>query len=217
VEARMNTALRSDAPIVLQHVSWTTYESLLNDYSDQSGTRLTYDRGLLEIMSPLKLHEQTHYILSEIVSALAFAWDIDHIGLESTTFKREDLERGFEPDACFYLRDVARIAPLPQINLTAGDPPPDLVIEVDFTSPSLDKMPLFAAVGIPEVWRWSNGVTRFFTLVEAAYQEREMSEVLAPLTTELVNQWVIQRTTTPRTRRWTEAIHLWAAQNPQPS
>jgi Uma2 family endonuclease len=211
----MNTPLHSDAPILLKHISWATYESLLNDYADQSGTRLTYDRGLLEIMSPLKLHEQTHYVLSEIVSALAFAWDIDHIGLESTTFKREDLERGFEPDACFYLRDVARIAPLPQINLTAGDPPPDLVIEVDFTSPSLDKMPLFAAVGVPEVWRWSNGAVRFFTLSAENYQERQMSEVLAPLTVEIVNQWVTQRTTT-RSRRWTEAIHQWAEQNPPP-
>jgi Uma2 family endonuclease len=202
-----------ERPILLRGISWKTYESLLDDYAERGAPRLTYDHGVLEIVSPLKLHEQTHVILAEIVSALTYAWDLDSLNLASTTFKREDLERGFEPDSCFYLRSAARVSSLTQINLSAGDPPPDLVIEVDVTSPSLDKMPIFAAIGVPEVWRWSAGEVRFFVLTEGAYQERHTSEVLAPLTVERVNDWLTQRTAM-RVRQWTQDIHRWAEINP---
>jgi len=35
----------------------------------------------------------------------------------------------------------------------AVDPPPDLVIEIDIPSPSFSKLPIYADMGVPDVWR----------------------------------------------------------------
>ena len=91
---------------VLRNVSWKTYEHLLADFADRRSPRFTYDRGTLEIMSPLPQHETLSHNLAMLVEIAAEARDQDVLGLGSTTFKREDLERGFEPDACFYTQNA---------------------------------------------------------------------------------------------------------------
>jgi Uma2 family endonuclease len=213
IASLQETTNRTASATLLHGVSWRTYESLLKDYVNRSTPRLTYDRGILEIMSPLKLHEQHNRTLADIVTALAAAWDKDALSLGSTTFKREDLERGFEPDTCFYLENAAAIAALPQIDLGSGDPPPDLIIEVDLTSPSIDRMPIFASVGVPEVWRWAEGTVRIFVLMDGVYEEQTESRVLAPLSVEIVNRFLTQRAAM-RLSAWMEAIEQWADQNP---
>ncbi|KAF0188449.1 MAG: hypothetical protein FD167_6206, partial [bacterium] len=136
--------------IVLYNISWTTYESLLRDLSSQSAPHLTYDQGILEIMSPLPPHERINRITALIVEVLAEELNIDVDSLGSTTFKREDLERGFEPDSCFYIKNESAIAGKDEIDLNI-DPPPDLIFEVDITSPSIAKLPIYAHLGVPEV------------------------------------------------------------------
>jgi Uma2 family endonuclease len=110
-------------------VSWTTYEQLLADLASQSSTRLTYDRGILEIMSPLPEHEEGNRTIALLVEVLAEAMGIDVRNFGSTTFRREDLARGFEPDSCFYIQHEADISGKSAIDLTA-DPPPDLVVVI---------------------------------------------------------------------------------------
>jgi Uma2 family endonuclease len=138
---------------ILHDVSWETYESLLADHLDRSAPRFTYDQGVLEIMSPSSEHEEISDLIKQMVYTLAGEMNLDIRGFGSTTFRREDIKRGFEPDACFYIQSVDRIKGVTKLDL-ATQPPPDLVVEIDITHPSLDKFPIYAQVGVPEVWRY---------------------------------------------------------------
>src|SRR6185503_6502189 len=95
--------------IMLRNVSWETYERLLADHLDSSSPRFTYYRGALEIMSPSSEHEELNRAIARMVEIIIEEMDIDARNLGSTTFKREDLERGFEPDSCFYIQNAELI------------------------------------------------------------------------------------------------------------
>src|SRR5882724_6107193 len=136
--------------VILNGVSWNTYEQLLTDLENQNAPRLTYDRGLLEITRPSGEHERYNRAVALLVEVLAEELNIDVDNLGSTTFRREDIERGLEPDSCFYIQNVDKVRGKARIDLTT-DPSPDLVIEIDITSGSLDKFPIYAQVGVPEI------------------------------------------------------------------
>ncbi len=180
---------------VLHHVSWETYQSLLSDYEHQASPRFTFTQGALEIMSPLPKHERLKESLSLMISALAEALEIDHEGFGSTTYKREDIRRGFEPDASFYIENLPAVSGKEKLDFTV-DPPPDLVIEIDLTHSSIDKLSIFAAFGVPEVWRHDGSELRILVLENDTYQEREASKVLSPrITRELVMRLLAMRNT----------------------
>ena len=184
--------------VIVHFVSWTTYEHLLADLSNQSSTRLTYDRGMLEIMCPLPEHEEGNRTIALLVEVLAEEMRIDVRNFGSTTFRRADLARGFEPDSCFYIQHEADISGKSTIDLTV-DPPPDLVIEVDITSGSLDKFPIYAQVGVPEVWRYDGQRLRISTLTAERYVEVETSLALPLLTGQRLSETLAQSKTLKRT------------------
>lgn len=180
---------------VLRHVSWETYQSLLCDYEHQSSPRLTYTQGALEIMSPLPKHERLKESLSLMISALAEALEIDHEGFGSTTYKREDIRRGFEPDASFYIENLHAVSGKEKLDFTI-DPPPDLIIEIDLTHSSIDKLGIFAEFGVPEVWRHDGSELKILVLENGTYHEREASIVLSQrITRELVMRLLAMRNT----------------------
>lgn len=136
--------------VILRGVGWETYESLLADHKDRSAPRFAYDCGELEIVSPSPEHEKLNRGLALLMEVVAEEFGGDVYALGSTTLRREDLERGFEPDSCFYIQNEERIRSKDRIDLEV-DPPPDLVIEIDITSPSLDKNSIYARRGVPEI------------------------------------------------------------------
>jgi Uma2 family endonuclease len=160
--------------VLLYNVSWDTYERLLMDLNDSAAPRLTYDRGTLEIMSPSSEHERYNRTIALIVEELAVEMNLDFDSLGSTTFRREDLDRGFEPDSCFYIQNVTGIRTKKRIDL-AVDPPPDLIIEIDITSTSLDRFSIFAEVGVVEVWRFDGNRLTIHELKSGSYEERDTS------------------------------------------
>lgn len=103
---------------------------------------------------------------------MALGVDVESFG--STTFKRDDLERGFEPDSCFYITNAARMLGKSTIDL-AKDPPPELVIEIDITSASIRKLPIYAQVGVSEVWRYDGAKLFMFKLADGEYVNIEQS------------------------------------------
>ncbi len=166
--------------VVLRSVTWETYEGLLAENLECSSPRFTYDRGVLEIMSPSAEHEWYNRLLSDLVKLLARELRIDILDLGSTTFKREDAERGFEPDSCFYVSGARRVRGKERIDL-AVDPPPDIVVQVVVTHPSLSKFPICAAFGVPEIWSYDGSRLSMYRLTRSDYAKTLSSDALPGL------------------------------------
>lgn len=167
--------------VLLRNVSWETYERLLAESIDSVGTRFTYDEGELEIMVVSIAHENPNRTLAMLVEIVAEETDRDLHRAGSTTFKRKDLAKGFEPDSCFYIGHAEQARGREELDLVT-DPPPDLVIEVDITRSSLNRFPIFAALGVPEVWRFDDARVTMYRLERGRYFEIETSLALPPLT-----------------------------------
>jgi Uma2 family endonuclease len=187
--------------VVMHGVSWQTFQQLLVDRGERCGVLLTYDRGTVELRMPSQEHEWIKTTLTQVVEAIAFARDLHYRSLGSTTFAREDLARGFEPDACFYLDHADAITPDRPLDLTF-DPPPDLVIEVDITRLSLDKLSIYAALGVPEVWRYTDGKVELRWLSADTYRVSDTSRVLPGITANLVTRGIEAARTASNQTTW---------------
>jgi Uma2 family endonuclease len=194
--------------VIIEGVSWTTYECLLADFGDSHAARVAYDQGTLEIMAPSYAHEQLNVLIAMIISFIAAEMIMDFENAGSTTFKRADVGRGFEPDSCFYIQHVAAIRGKVTIDLDT-DPPPDLVLEIDLTHPSLDKLPLYAAVGVPEVWRYTNDHLVMYRLTDNNYTVVETSGVLPDVARVDIQRWIEAGQQMPRTI-WMKQVQGWA-------
>lgn len=137
--------------VVLDGVSWEQYEQLLRDLANRR-IRVTYDEGKLEMMAPLLDHERWKKYYARLVEVMCEELDLDIETAGSTTFKRKDLAKGIEPDECYYIQHADAIRGKSELDL-ATDPPPDLAIEVDITRKSVPKQSIYAALGVPELWR----------------------------------------------------------------
>ena len=197
--------------VILHSTSWETYERLMKERGESRVPRFAYDRGELEIMSPSAELESIAYYIGLLVAVFAEEAGADLYGAGSTTFDREDLARGFEPDACFYVRDAERIRGKPRIDLSL-DPPPDLVIEVDITSPSLDKFPIYARAGIPEIWRHDGERLAIFELRGEEYIEVAESKILRPLTSEGLSGLIAQSSSLDIVT-WMRRVREWSREN----
>ena len=197
--------------VILHNVSWETYESLLADHTDSSAPRFTYDQGELEIMSPNPEHEVTNRRIAQLVLAIAEEMGLEAEDFGSTTFRREDLERGFEPDSCFYIQNEESVRGKSRIDLTV-DPPPDLVIEIDITSPSLDKLPIYAQLEVQEVWRYDGEKLEILRREDEGYALSAESGVLPSLTNTVLSRFVEESKSTKRTA-WLKKVRGWAREN----
>jgi Uma2 family endonuclease len=149
--------------LVLSNTDWRTYSRLLRVFEGRPGVRLTYDRGELEIMSPLMEHDDDGRFIGDMVYVLT-----DELGLPlkrggSTTLRRKLKQRGIEADGCFWIANAHRMAGKRRLDLRT-DPPPDLAIEVDVTHSSLNRFAIYAALGVPEVWRVDGNTMSFYVL-----------------------------------------------------
>jgi Uma2 family endonuclease len=166
--------------VILEDISWGTYQRLMDERGERGNPRYAYDRGKLEIVVTSYAQERLKHNLATLVEVIAEALELDIDGAGSTTFQREDLAQGFEPDASFYIQHAARIRGQKEIDLNT-DPPPELVIEIDITHPSLNKFPIFAGLGIPEVWRYHKQGVTIFSLEGGSHREQTTSEAFAGL------------------------------------
>jgi len=179
--------LATESRVILDGVRWQTYECLLADLSEHRKARLAYDHGTLEILTPSFAHEWLNRLLADIITALAFGKRLSIEQAGSTTFRREDVERGFEPDSCFYFGDQAvEMRGRDQVDLHR-DPSPALVVEIDLTHPSLDKFPIYAALGVEEVWRFDGQRVWFYQLGPQGYTPMETSAVLERVTIQALH------------------------------
>ncbi|MDB9453014.1 Uma2 family endonuclease [Dolichospermum circinale] len=158
--------------VILENVTWKELETIIAELGEHRAARIAYDRGILEIMSPLPEHEFDKEIISDLVKALLEQLDVEFISLGSTTFKNQFMAQGIEPDQCFYIQNEAVIRGKKRLDLTI-DPPPDLALEIDITSRT--HLNIYQSLQVPEVWRFENGILQINLLQNGVYVESKSS------------------------------------------
>jgi Uma2 family endonuclease len=137
---------------MIYNVGWDGYETLLELFGD-AGPRMNYSRGSVELMSPLIAHERPKKLFGFMIETMIVELDIPANALGSTTYKRRLVDKGLEPDECYYIANAGKLGDRDRPDLDI-DPPPDLAIEIEITSSLLDKLEIYAGIGVPELWRF---------------------------------------------------------------
>jgi Uma2 family endonuclease len=171
----------SEQRFILYSVPWQTYSRLLRAFADRPAVRLTYDRGILELMTVSHEHESFAHILGRLVEVLTEVLGLPVKGGGSTTFRRRKRQRGLEPDACWWIANEPFVRGKREIDLRR-DPPPDLALEIDVTHSSLSRPDIYAALGVPEVWRLqAETLTCYILQTDGSYQAADTSGAFAGL------------------------------------
>jgi len=157
---------------LLQNVSWSELEQILDEFGEHRASRISYSKGVLEIMTPLAEHEDNKAMISDFVKILLEALGKEYRNLGSTTLKHEGMEQAVEPDECFYIQNEIAVRGKRRIDLNIM-PPPDLAIEIDITART--RLNNYQQLGVPELWRY-NGTSLEINILEAgAYVLSEQS------------------------------------------
>jgi Uma2 family endonuclease len=188
------TSIPSEQRTVLQNISWETFETLLAETGEHRGSRFAYECGILEIMSPLIEHESYKSIFGNLVIVLAEELGIEIKSAGSTTLKLKSANRAIEPDNCYYIQNELAFRGKQTLDL-ATDLPPDLAIEIDITSTFLNKLEIYAFLGVSEIWRYSGQILQFYQLLENKYIECEFSCAFTLVSATEINQFIEQSKT----------------------
>ena len=164
---------------LLHNVDWSTYVAVSDAFVDRPGLRITYDRGSMEFMTISQKHERIKKLLGRLVETLTLERQLDIIGVGSMTCRKEDLDRGLEPDECFYIANVATMRGVEQYD-AAIHPPPDLAIEVDISRSSLDRLGIYAAFRVPEVSRLEGETIKVYRLGRSGKYKAVASSLTFP-------------------------------------
>ena len=209
--------------VVIQNIDWKTYTRLLKAFGDRPRLRLTYDRGELEIMAPSHEHDGDADLLAALVVILTKGFKLPIHRGGSTTLKRVKLKRGLEPDRCFWIANAAKMAGVRHLDLKIH-PPPDLAIEVDVTSSSLDRFGIYAKLGVAELWRLDGDDLRFHILAaNKAYSSVATSPTFPGIAPADLMAVVIQGRRVADQNVTTDAFEAWLQQrtamttNPPPA
>lgn len=170
----VTTATSAEQRVLLHNISWHTFKTMLAEMGAERENRVAYYDGMVEIMTPLMPHENSNRLIEVFVGVLCeeMGFEIKRTG--SLTMTRDDLERGGEPDSSYYIQNESRVRGLESINLD-NDPPPDLVLEVEYSRSKIDKLQLYASLGVPEFWRYNGSVLRIYRLEGRQYQQSRVS------------------------------------------
>lgn len=187
----MQTTLSAETRTVLENVRWDTFIELAEQRSG-SVPRMTFDEGVLELMSPRRQHENIGRLIGRMVETYTEVMDIEIQTVASTTFKRKDLQKAFEADESYYIEHAELIRPKEEVDLSI-DPPPDLVIEVEITSSAIQKLKLFAAMGVPEVWRHDGERLQMFMLSNDECIPIESSLALEEMSAKTIDSFLARR------------------------
>lgn len=183
--------------LLIKDVSWEMYESILDEFESRRVPRISYSKGMLEIMTPVPEHEDDKVMIGDLVKALLEELDTEFRSLASTTFKNKNMAQAIEADDCFYIQNEAAIRGKKRIDLTI-DPPPDLAIEIDLTSRT--QFNNYEALGVPELWRYNGRKLQINVLQDQKYIESNISynfPQLPPLS-QIIHNYVEQSKTAGR-------------------
>lgn len=198
--------------VVLDSVNWQEYQKILDQMGEHRAARIAYDEGVLTIMAPTNEHEYYKEGLGKLVEALGQEFKIIVRSRGSTTWEREDLRKGVEPDQCFYIQNESLVKGKVRLDLTK-DPVPDLVIEVDDTHSSKANFPIYEALGVPELWHYDaqKKIFQVFELKQGRYIVSDISPTFPQLPITEISRVLDQCETITEFRAW---IQTFAQQKP---
>jgi Uma2 family endonuclease len=199
--------------IYLHDVSWAEFEQILLDLGEKRATRIAYYAGELEIRMPLPEHERIKVLISNLLVVLLEELDLPWESLGSSTFKNSRMKAGIEPDDCFYLTNCQAIVGKKRLDLDI-DPPPDLAIEVDLTSPT--QLSAYEALAVPEIWRYQQGKQGklvIFVLTEGHYLESTVSSLFPSLPVQAGISAILERSNEILTSEARKEFRQWVRQN----
>ncbi len=208
------TAPLAETRTLLENISWQTFKTMLAEMEQGRSYRLAYYNNMLEIMTPLMPHENSNRLIEVFVGVLC-----EELGLEikragSLTLTRDDVERGGEPDSSYYIQNEFLVRNKETIDL-AIDPPPDLVLEVEYSRPKVDKSKIYTAIGVPEFWRFNGSVLRIYVLSDGQYSEVQFSPTFGSIPVREIPRFLQQarkdgeNATTRAFRTWINGFRLY--------
>ena len=167
--------------LILYGVSWQEYGRTLRALAERPSLRLTYDRGTLELKTLSLEHESIVRFFNLLILALTLELGLPLKGGGSTTFRRQLRRRGLEADECYWIASEPLVRGKDKIDLRR-EPPPDLALEVDISYSTLNRMAIYAALQVPEIWRYDGHALTFYVLAPdghygAAAQSKAMPQV----------------------------------------
>jgi Uma2 family endonuclease len=195
--------------IYLHDVSWEEFEQILLELGEKRVTRIAYHTGELEIRMPLPEHERIKVLISNLLVVLLEELDLPWESLGATTFKNARMKTGIEPDDCFYIKNCQAVVGKKRLDL-AIDPPPDLAIEIDITSPT--QLSAYEALGVTEIWRYQQGKLAVFVLVEGRYLEATTSSLFPSLPIVTGISQILERKTEILTSEARKEFRQWVQQ-----
>jgi Uma2 family endonuclease len=164
--------------LLLKDIDWPTFETVLKELGDERAARISYSQGMLEIMTPLAIHESDKKIIANMVEILLEEMNMDFWALGSTTFQHPQMGQAVEPDECFYIAHEAAARGKERIDLTV-DPPPDLAIEIDITART--RFDNYEKLGVPELWRYDGNTLEINVLNQGRYAHADRSHLFPNL------------------------------------
>ena len=200
--------------IILRDVPWSTYLAL-RDSPENEHVRMSYDQGVLELMSPSALHEIYARLLDRFVHEVTTESAKPLVCLGATTWRWEPDERGLEADNCYYIDNASAVESKTEIKLQV-DPPPDLAIEVDLSSSSISKLPIYESLQIPEVWRFDGESMQFLHLSDRGYIDSTTSRALPWLASDQLVQLLAEHPGANMTN-WGLKVRRWMQETVLPS
>ena len=201
--------------VVFEDATWDEYEAMLHLVGKRP-IRVTYDGEKMEIVSPVWRHGRVSYLLGRLIDILTEEREVAVEAVDPVTFKSPDTRQGIEPDKCYYLGDHAALVRGKERLIMGQDPPPDLVIEADVTHSSLDRLAIYAALGIREVWRFNNDTLEFLHLQsDKTYQVRDTSLHFPEVPRDMIAEFLNQAPTQDKTA-WVRTFRAYvrSRQNP---
>ncbi len=184
--------LPQDASVTFRDVSWEEYEELLEQVGEAPGLRITYNSGSLQAMTISPEHEKYAFFINSLIAGIRLRLKIDILAFGSSTMRKRRKSKGGEPDGCFYIQTAALIGNRIHLDFET-DPPPDIVVEIDVHHDSRGKFPVYAALGVPEIWRYDGESMTIHHLSDDGQEQyfvQETSDALPMLTARLLTETI---------------------------
>ena len=183
--------LPEDASVTFRDVSWDEYEELLEQVGEAPGLRISYDNGSLQVMTISAEHEKYTLFINSLIAGIRLRLRMDILAFGSATMRKPKRSAGHEPDACFYVQTAPLIGNKIQLDFET-DPPPDIVVEVDVHHDSRSRFRVYAALGVPEIWRYDGQAMTIYHVSDEGdgpqYVARDTSTGLPMLSATLLTE-----------------------------